>query len=596
MWVYNGARTQRGAVLLALCLAFGLALAQVDVESLWADETWSIWVAQGQWPQLLRNVAGDVHPPLFFAMLKGWIALAGASAFAARFLSVGWGMLGLALTFALGRQLLDGWAGLLALIWLGAHGFLLYYLREVRMYSLLFALSALSMWTYLQWRRHPTTAGWIVYAVMVALLAYVHYLGVLAVLAQGIHLAFTRPRRVGGWLLACGLALLLFLPWVPALLAQTAAHPTGPHQTVTPTDWLSIRHLLWILSGGAGIAVAAPLVSGRTLARLRTSPEAWLLLLLWGIAPPAALLMINAWWMPLYEVRNVIGVLPAVALIVGVGLRDIAWRPLAAPALVLLTAANLICAPGLRPPKSPWRQAFEAVLTARTPGTPTLLKIVEPASPEAYYVDALGLRNAQTIELPGRDDDPRTINAIVQSLPANQAVWVIMPDNTADSWLVLAGLARTRTVGWRRSVDYLLFYRFDPGSGAGLQFDLGRQFRYVGNELGKVYRARPGEQLCFKTPLIALSSADAIYSYGVHLVDRRPGLVVQVDQGIGAHEAGAELLLTPCLTLPSGLAPDIYAVHFVIYTWVDQQRLPVFEQGTPWGDALVLAVIDTRVP
>jgi hypothetical protein len=605
--------------LLALCFVFGLALAQIDAASLWADETWSIWVAQRPWPQLLRSVAGDVHPPFFFAMLKGWLALAGKSAFAVRFHSLAWGMLGLAVTFALGRRLLDGWTALLVLIWLGAHGFLLYYLREARMYSLVFALSALSMWTYVQWRRQPTRTGWLAYAVVTAMLAYVHYLGVLVVVAQGIHQAITGPRRFGAWLLACGLALLLFLPWVPTLLAQATDHPAGPHQMVTPTNWPSIRHLLWVLSGGAGLFVAAPLVLGafrrifadevtvtgrkgdpvdqpvrRPVTVTCLLPETWLLLSLWAVAPPAILLVANAWLTPLYEVRNVIGVLPAIALVVGAGLRQLAWPPLAAAALALLVAANLAFGPALRPPKSPWRQAFETVGAARTPGTPTLLKVVEPASPEAYYVDALGLRDAQTIELPGRSVDPLKIKTVVASLPANQGVWAIMPGNTADSWLVLAELARTHTIGLRQAVDYLLFYRFDPGAGLGLQLHLGEQFRFAGDNLGAVYNAKAGEQLCFETPLVVLSSVEAVYAYGLQLIDRRPGLVAQVDQGIGAHRAGSLAPLKPCLTLPPDLAPDIYAVHFVVYTPADGRRLPVLEQTVSWGDALVLAVVDVQ--
>jgi hypothetical protein len=69
-----------------------------------------------------------------------------------------------------------------------------------------------------------------------------------------------------------------------------------------------------------------------------------------------------------------------------------------------------------------------------------------------------------------------------------------------------------------------------------------------------------------------------------------------VDQGIGAHRAGSLAPLKPCLTLPSDLAPDIYAVHFVVYTPADGRRLPALEQTVSWGDALVLAVVDVRAP
>src|SRR5262245_46221237 len=44
------------------------------------DEIWSLTFAREGWAGLFTAVAGDVsHPPLFYLLLKGWIAVGGES-------------------------------------------------------------------------------------------------------------------------------------------------------------------------------------------------------------------------------------------------------------------------------------------------------------------------------------------------------------------------------------------------------------------------------------------------------------------------------------------------------------------------------------
>jgi len=45
---------------------------------LWFDEIFSIHAARYDWKQMLQFVAADlIHPPLFYALLKIWIAIGG---------------------------------------------------------------------------------------------------------------------------------------------------------------------------------------------------------------------------------------------------------------------------------------------------------------------------------------------------------------------------------------------------------------------------------------------------------------------------------------------------------------------------------------
>src|SRR5215207_3887892 len=121
-----------------LLLAFLIASWHLQRESLWDDEGWSLWAVQADSPvETLSRVQSDVHPPLYFVLLDGWVALAGESVYAVRFLSLLAGMVGLAATYALGKRLFDPAAGLIALALLATSGFFIYYTRETRMYTLL---------------------------------------------------------------------------------------------------------------------------------------------------------------------------------------------------------------------------------------------------------------------------------------------------------------------------------------------------------------------------------------------------------------------------------------------------------------------------
>jgi hypothetical protein len=162
----------------------------------------------------------------------------------------------------------------------------------------------------------------------------------------------------------------------------------------------------------------------------------------------------------------------------------------------------------------------------------------------------------------------------------------MMPVNIGETWSALAALQRDRGVGWRRVVDYLLIYRFDPGPADGLHFTFGQQIGYEG---GLTTAARvAGQPLCVSLALTALTPLADNLSFGLHLVDETGRLVTQVDQGLGAHAAGAAIKLDPCLNLPTNLAATPYYLHLVIYRWAGGGRLPVLESGLPWGDALVI--------
>ena len=176
--------TQVAAVLILLGVC-ALGLSQITRDSLWDDEAWSVWAAGA--PRLsvvLERVQADVHPPLYFLLLHGWMRVTGDSVLALRLPSLWMGLIALAGTFAVGARLFDRRTGLWAMLLLGAAGFLLYYTREARMYTLLLALATLSTYACLVWLKRPTLWRAVIYAVSMAAMLYTHYAGGLVIVTH----------------------------------------------------------------------------------------------------------------------------------------------------------------------------------------------------------------------------------------------------------------------------------------------------------------------------------------------------------------------------------------------------------------------------
>jgi len=73
-------------------LAFLVRVMRLDFQPLWWDEGYSFFFATRDLVTMLERTAVDIHPPLYYALLQGWLTFTGASDIAARWLSVAIGV------------------------------------------------------------------------------------------------------------------------------------------------------------------------------------------------------------------------------------------------------------------------------------------------------------------------------------------------------------------------------------------------------------------------------------------------------------------------------------------------------------------------
>jgi hypothetical protein len=599
---------------LSLLAAFLVSTIHLQADSFWNDEAWTAWAVRSPYlADTLARVRADVHPPLYFLILYGWVRAAGESVYAIRLLSVFFGMIGLAATYAVARRLFDARTGVYGLL-LGASSFFVYYTREARMYTLLLALASLSTWAYLAWRDQPTLRRTLLYALSMAALLYTHYAGALIAITHLIHLGVVRPRgwKRAAWLqlpLPYGAAAILYLPWLPIFLSQMKANPNGPLAIPVKTDWAAVAALVLILTSGSWALIAAPLVLA--LPRLRRDAGKILLLLLWLLLTPAALLALNAWVAPVYQVRYSIAMLPAGALLLAWGLRHITLpkrvilqnrqvipiqMAVSAALLVWTLYMQLSIYSELWPGKPPWGPTIAAMAAARKPLEPTITDIAD-YSPTAYYDRQLHLRQGISLDLSWRLHTAAEAFQIANLFKNEPSVWVALPVNTAKSWHIITTLAADRRVGYRESLVNMVFYRFDKGTPGNLRFRFGDVLRYErGPDANRLIRLRAGETLCTNLGFTALGDTSA-YSAGLHLVDITGNRIPAAwDGGVGSAAAEEPVMLSPCVMVPPDTPPGHYHLELVVYDWRSLKRLLVIEDGAggglSWGDVLMLEAVD----
>lgn len=212
-----------------------LRLWQIASPRLWYDEIGSLWMASLPFADMLRATAGDVHPPLYLALLWGWVRVFGYTALAARVLSAILSLAGLwpfaeimrVLGFAQRDRLL---AGLLFIV----SPYQLYYAQEARMYALLQLLVLFGAWAALDDR------PWVV-GMAISGLLWTHNYGFIyaAVLMLVYVMRYGIWKRDDQWgWPSVGVMLLGFgtyLPWALVLAGQLQAARGGWwQQPVTP--------------------------------------------------------------------------------------------------------------------------------------------------------------------------------------------------------------------------------------------------------------------------------------------------------------------------------------------------------------------------
>ena len=220
-------------VWMLLALALALRLWLIADKNLWLDESVSWQFATGNFANLIQGTASDIHPPLYYLLLKLWVAIAGDSLTGLRSLSV---VFGVAAVYALYR-LLDGVPRVIAYaaaLWFAVAPHAVLFSQEARMYAAVTFFVLAACFYYRRWVDSGFVSGTALagYGICVVVCLYLHYFTALVVAAVGLHavllaIGATRtptdpPRRLPltTWALVHAIIAVSSLPWVAIARSQ----------------------------------------------------------------------------------------------------------------------------------------------------------------------------------------------------------------------------------------------------------------------------------------------------------------------------------------------------------------------------------------
>ena len=340
-----GNRGGRWGLGLALLVAFGLRVDRLGDYNLWWDEGYSVYLARKGLLAAAIETAGDVHPPLHYWLLHYWLRLVGESEFALRFSSVWFAVLSVALLYWLGRRWFGARVAPGACWVLVLSRFHVEWSQQIRMYTLMIALTIVYLAVVVESWRRPRRWHWPALAGMSLVGLYTLYLfGLGPLVASGVVLACVLAP-IGGarlpvgylwrWVGAHAVAVAAFAPWV--WLFTSTPRPTP--KVIFPIDvWTYLhacatafpvgisayleRYSAIVVGVGLIVVVGAGAIA-RTHARLAGLLAASLLV------PPVVVYALSfpnpVLYAPNLSVRYLILFIPAYAFTVAAGLAWL-WR------------------------------------------------------------------------------------------------------------------------------------------------------------------------------------------------------------------------------------------------------------------------------
>ncbi len=459
---------------LVLLLAFVSRLLNIDAESVWVDEGFSYWAIRHD--DMLRVIANDVHPPLYFVGLRGWAAVAGITEFALRYFSLLPSLLSVAVIYQVGAEVQRlrgralGAVPLLAALLLALADMETYIAQTIRMYSWHVLWVLVSMAFFLRWVRLGRRVDMAAWLVANLLLLYTQYLGLAALGVQGLYalLCLRGRARVQG-VAVLALAVVAFIPWGVAVVAgQTDNVGTGfnvPSALASLWNW----RIEWftgqwpLMLGLALLGTVSVIYAGERIHKVVVPYPTALLLWAWLIVPVAGAYILN-FYTPILMDYRLTQITPAVALLVALGLGNLRRWPQAF--LVAVIIAYGVTTYDTPRPRPQWRQIGIDAAQYATSGDLAMAHVTPSGDWQMVYyferfmppgVERRSLRQWQL------EQGTTYADGLPALLDAHPVVWFMHWSSDRSGFDALASTDHTQTM--RRRYDWqgswLDLYRFD---------------------------------------------------------------------------------------------------------------------------------------
>jgi hypothetical protein len=591
-----------------LLLSFWLGAYGLNRDTIWEDERFSIVDAGGA-PYALRDPLqiwngvsnrNPWHAPGYFMLLNGWGRVAGWQPPVLRAFSLFAGMLAIAWTYRLGKDLMASRPALYGAAVMGISVFFVNYLHELRMYTLMALLTAYVIWVYwrVTQRPHPRWWHWAGFLAAAVTMLYIHYFATLPLATIGLyHLIFVKKDR--RWWRVVGLLALagvLFLPWLNVMLQGVNLVTENEElnaKALTPLE--TLERLAFTFSNGSLILFAGLLVLA-VFYRQRGVWQVWF----FALATLALVIMVNLILEVMYigRLRYLIIMWPLAALVIGMGFAWLSrWRWVAPLALLLWTGIGFynnldwnfnvaLQLNGIRGYRFPWHLTINDFLKHSQAGDALILNMPDD-------LGSVALRNQTLTEYYlGGSFIRATVAEPMQTAALQQQVEGTTMDFADQSLRVWNAFEIDDRPQYLPELESRLADHFEicpaPLLSSSVQFDL-----YVKSliccepsaDAPGVVRFGEGITLHGFESLPAEISGETlpvviswrienrvpphVYSVALHVLDENGSLVAQADYGLPTSSFSCQ---QSDISL-AGLPPGDYSLHVIVYAWESGQRL-----------------------
>jgi len=423
----------RGLLLAILLLAFATRIGGLTAQSLWRDEVDALRFSQAP---LTRMVANFTRPgwngPLFYVLLRAWIALVGQSAFALRYLSLCFGVLVVACTHRIARIWFPAPTSALSALLLATSPYMVWYGQEAKMYALLSVLAIATLYAYVQALKGGHWASWALVLVLTWISIGVHIMGGLLIPVMIVlffvwwPITLVRGGDIGHRFVSpLGMVRVMVHAFSRGILPNDPGWPIGLSLFA-----LLAGSLLWTDRGLLFRLLGTVRVKNRAHAGLQEGRAGDVLALwTWILVPVMGLYLISL-RLPMFVDRYLIWIGPAFYMLIARGLDQIRRRSMGvfSVCLVLLLWFNGqgIVQQSTTPIKSEFRAAAQYVQERRQSDELVLFHISYVRYTFEYYYG---------------DASPWAEGIPTDASTTEQAVDTLMRERTAGHdvlWLVLS--------------------------------------------------------------------------------------------------------------------------------------------------------------
>jgi len=448
-------------LLLLIIVTTALRLAHLGRESLWYDEIVTAQDSRATLSEICAGRAGDNgNPPGFWVLTHLWRRLVGGTDKALRLLPLLIGIAGVLTFWGFARQLIKGPATWIAAGFVAISPSHISLSQELRMYSLLFLVTVLILWTAWHYSQTRSQYALAAYAVAAIVGLYTHYYSGLVIGAVNLWMLLTQRgwKRNLPWFVTQLVVALAFVPWLPGFLHQLAERRlemrdghTSRLQFVAFPLIISVgRTLVWkhdprVLFGLALLACSG-LLGIPTFLAIRKRCRGLLLLGL-SLVAPAVVVFLMAFVVDIhcFDERKALIFLPAVAILFAQGVMALKRRYavcLVAAAACLMLVSDFRYHTGAN--RDDWRSLASVVSSRLAPDDVVVFypDIGETsfqyyAAPEATDRVRIASVNRERLRLRGVSRDPgrpKGHQDVTDYIFGHKRIWLVLnADALAES-------------------------------------------------------------------------------------------------------------------------------------------------------------------